>query len=194
MKRLLIFFGVLALFAINQYLLPQLFVQWGIDSLILFTTLGFISMVAIPIIMIISIREVRIVRYASIALLFTTIAFYVLDITNVSGKAAGYAYIVLIVSNVALFVNGLIIPEEFYFGRRAGVFLVLATVTMFLRYAQPVQIVYTLVDEYNQYNEFGWPVGAIFSLIYSGLYMLTFVFELLALDGVLQEKKKIGYK
>lgn len=194
MKRILIASGVLALFLLNQYLLPQWFVELGIDSMILYTILGFISMVTIPIIMVVSIKEVEMVRYASIALLLTTVSFFILDITNVTGAIAGYAYIVLIVSNIALLVTGLVIPEEFYFGRRAGIFLILATITMFLRYAQPVQILYTLIDEYNEYREMGWPTRTIFTWVYSGLYLLTFTFEVLALDGVLNEKQQIGYE
>jgi len=193
-KRLTIIGTVFALFILNQYLIPQWFVALGIQSMLLYTILGFISMVTIPIIMVLSISEVEMVRYASIALLLTTVAFFVLDVTNVTGKAAGYAYIVLIVSNIALFVTGLVIPEEFYFGRRAGIFLILATFTMFLRYAQPVQILYTLIDEYNVYAQMGWPVRSVFNWVYSGLYLMTFAFELLALDGVLNEKQQIGYK
>lgn len=193
-KRIIISVSLIVFFIVNQFVLPPLMDILNWNNEIIYETLSFLSMVSVPVAILVLLHDIFTLRLASIALLLITIAFYILDLTNVSGPLAGYAYLILVVANIAILVLGLLMQQDLYYGRRAGVFFILLFILIFLRYTPLVTTVYVFLDDHNTMAAAGWNLPRAFSIFYSILYFLTFVVQIATLDAVIEEKVKIGYE
>ena len=193
MKRIMLLGTLSVLFVLSHYVFAKIWANFELLPVWIPYILDYLVLVSMPIMMIVAIPIVPRLRTAAIASILITTSFLIIDITNFSGRLAGYALIMLIISNIVLFVASLHIPEEFYFGRRAGLYFSILSGVYFLRYTPIIGVVFAVIDDYYQALGQDWGRYWYTYLLYEGFYIATFIFSLLALYNILVEKEEIGY-
>lgn len=203
MNRLVFGITFTFIFAFTYWVVPQILVElnaYNEISIMIMSIVNQLIITSVPVIILLSITEIPLLKVAGYSLLGINTGFLIIDIyAGVSGiadfsTAAGYAYILLVICNIGLFAAALNIGNEFYFGRRVKVFLVLLTIVIFLRYSPVLDPFFALAQDYNSNTGQGWDLNGFIRNLHVGFYVLTFILEVLALDAVLNEKEELGYE
>ncbi len=203
MKRLVFGITFTFIFAFSYWVVPEILVALNLNSDLSYMIVSIVNQLiitSIPVIILLSITEIPLLKIAGFSLLGINVGFLIIEIyagigagTDLS-TAAGYAYILLVVCNIVLFIAGINIGNEFYFGKRVKTFLVLLTFVIFLRYSPVLTPIFALAEDYNSSTGMAWNLDKIITNIYTALYVFTFALEILALDAVLNEKEELGYE
>ena len=203
MNRLVFGMTFTFIFAFSYWVVPQILIELNAYNEVSYMILSIVNQLiitSVPVIILLSITEIPLLKVAGYSLLGINTGFLIIDIyAGVSeiadfSTAAGSAYILLVICNIGLFVAALNIGNEFYFGRRVKTFLVFLTIVIFLRYSPVLDPLFALAQDYNSNTGQGWDLVGFINNLHVGLYILTFVLEILALDAVLNEKEELGYE
>lgn len=197
MKRVYIGIAFTIAFVLTYFVIPEVLIKYDLyngAAITIMEVLNQLVITSIPVIILISITEIGLLRIAGLTLLGINVGFLMITLSGGQGTLAGYSYLILVAGNLVLFVTGLNIGNEFYFGRRVKVFMVILTFVIFLRYSPVLDPVLTLAQDYAAGTGRTWNIPQLYYDLQRILFISTFVFEVLALDAVLNEKEELGYE
>lgn len=197
MKRVYIGIAFTLAFIITYFVIPEVLISrelYYMPTPIIMDIVNQLVITSIPVLILISITEIKLLKVSGLSLLGINVGFLVLTLSNGAVPISGYAFLLLVICNLILFISGLNIGNEFYFGRRVKVFMVILTFVIFFRYSPILQPVYNLIQDYGAGTGKPWNVAQLSYNVQRILFIFTFVFEVLALDAVLNEKEELGYE
>lgn len=197
MKRFYIGVAFTVIFIITYFVIPEVLINnelYYMPTPIIMDVVNQLVITSIPVLILISITEIKLLKLSGLSLLGINVGFLLITLSSGVGPVSGYAYLLLVLCNIILFVSGLNIGNEFYFGRRVKGFMVVLTIVIFLRYSPVLNPVYNLMQDFASGTGRPWNVAQLSYDIHRILFILTFIFEVLSLDAVLNEKEELGYE
>ena len=193
MKRVYIGIAFTIAFVLTYFVIPEVLINYDLyngAAITIMNVLNQLVITSIPVIILVSITEIKLLKIAGLTLLGINVGFLMITL----GTLAGYSYLLLVAGNLILFITGLNIGNEFYFGRRVKAFMVILTFVIFLRYSPVLDPLLTLAQDYAAGTGRDWNIPQLYYDLQRILFIMTFVFEVLALDAVLDEKEELGYE
>jgi len=181
MKRNVVAVVVLGCFALFHFIAPSILYGLGIYSPFVHASLRFLSFVMIPVFMFFTFPDMWIIKGIAIAIFVATICFFILEAAN---YPLMFAFILV---TLFLFGAGLTLKPAQYFKIRVGVFLILATLLLTIKYTNVLYIVFYIIYDYDVGMGTGWDLGNIFSLMSEAVFFGYFLFLFLTLDSMVVE-------
>lgn len=196
MKRRRIILIVSLLFVIGYLVIPSILELLGVGFEVT-AVVKFLSLLPIPILMITKVSDlpmgdwklIRIIGIAYIVFAFVDLLFeYQVYLPS---YVLGYALIVKIASNIVIFAFSFLVIKYLSISKRGGVFISITSLLLYLKYSTWFLLIFRVMDDYSSNNYtvdwqvWNWYGASIFILI-----ILNFIFQTLALDGLIDE---MGY-
>lgn len=195
MKRKNLIIMLLTYVIVLYFIIPITLNGFNIDITIT-APIRFIATLPIPIILFIRTeflmtgdwKLVRIISVSYVLYEFVELLFsYQMYIPS---EILGYALIIKMASTIIIFASSFLVIKYLNVYKRGGIYITITAVLLYLKFSSFVLLFFRVVDDYNRNTyDVSWDVWGYYGIFISITTLLYFVFQALALDGLLHEQE-----